>query len=328
MRHSPPRREGFTLIELLVVIAIIAILIALLLPAVQQAREAARRTQCKNNLKQLGLAFHNYADVYKSFPIGNVNTTPNTNASLGPLGIPAERTVPNDMWTWGASILPYLEQTPLFNQLNVGAVPNPGASSTLKVLLQTPIKSYMCPSDTMGVLNTFYANYGKLNYPASKSMVLWRDTVTDDGRSNRVTTLRDIVDGTSNTFLFAERAAINLPGTLVTAGGIWGVQKSTNGSGTFDPFPAPNTSGLPGLITAAGSCCDSTVDATLNVRGGTSSMHEGGIQVCMADGSVRFVSENIESARCTPMSTCVRNGTVSLYSRLYYREDGMPVGEF
>jgi prepilin-type N-terminal cleavage/methylation domain-containing protein len=322
MLTRPAKRDAFTLIELLVVIAIIAILIALLLPAVQQAREAARRTQCKNNLKQIGLAFHNYADVYGSrFPIGNLNTTIDAT-----LGYPKDTTVPNDMWTWGATILPFLDQAPLYNQLQPGSTLN-AASATLKPLLQTPIAAYMCPSDTMGNQNTFYSNYGKSNYVASKPMVLWRDTATDNGRSNRSTQIRDIVDGMSNTFLMAERAAINQPNVMITAGGIWGIQKGTNGAYSFDATPPPNTSGAPGLITSSGSCCDSTVD-TLNVRGGTSSQHEGGIQVTMADGSVRFISENIDAKRCTPMTTCVAAGTVSTYSRLYYRDDGMPVGEF
>jgi prepilin-type N-terminal cleavage/methylation domain-containing protein len=321
MMFLKSRRSAFTLIELLVVIAIIAILIALLLPAVQQAREAARRTQCKNHLKQLGLAFHNYADVFNKFPIGNLNTVPNAMT-----GVPIETNVPNDMWTWGASILPFIEQSPLYNQLKPGSTPTASAAA-LKPLLQTPIAVYMCPSDVMGVQNSFYSNYGKSNYVASKTMVLWRDVSGDKGLSNRSTSMRDIPDGMSNTFLASERAAINSPGTLVTAGGIWGIQKGTNGAYSFDATPPPNTSGAPGLITAAGSCCDSTVD-TLNVRGGVSSLHEGGVHVLLADGSARFLSENIDAKRCTPMTTCVANGTVSLYSRLYYRDDGMPVGEF
>src|SRR5437588_8459259 len=100
-------RRGFTLIELLVVIAIIAVLIALLLPAVQQAREAARRSQCRNNLKQLGIALHNYHDTHRVFPIGFLDTiwgTGETNVSAG--------------WSWGAYLLPYLDNAALYNQFN------------------------------------------------------------------------------------------------------------------------------------------------------------------------------------------------------------------
>jgi len=320
MKRLMAKRDAFTLIELLVVIAIIAILIALLLPAVQQAREAARRTQCKNHLKQLGLAFHNYADIFRSFPIGNLNTTP------GPNGYPVETSVPNDKWVWSAAILPQIDQTPLYNQLAPGSTYD-AAAAALKPLLQTPIATYMCPSDVMANLNSFYANYGKSNYIAAKPMVLWRDVPTDGGRSNRVTQFRDITDGMSNTFLTSERAAINSPATLVTAGGVWGIQKGTNGSHSFDATPPPNTSGAAGMITSTGACCDSTVDV-LNVRGGVSSLHEGGVHVGMADGAVRFLSENIDAKRCTPMKDCAAAGNVSLYSRLYYRDDGLPIGEF
>ncbi len=112
LRRSFERR-GFTLIELLVVIAIIAILIALLLPAVQQAREAARRTQCRNNLKQIGLAMHNYHDIYNTFPPSFImKNPPSANAN----------SVERSMYGWGALILPQIDQAPLFNRLNVGTV--------------------------------------------------------------------------------------------------------------------------------------------------------------------------------------------------------------
>src|SRR6478736_6048110 len=99
--------KAFTLIELLVVIAIIAILIALLLPAVQQAREAARRTQCRNNLKQIGLAFHNYHDALNQFPMGFMATQPVTNSGGG-----ASSSTEMGLWGWGVYILPYIDQGP------------------------------------------------------------------------------------------------------------------------------------------------------------------------------------------------------------------------
>src|SRR5689334_25410189 len=110
MRFEFGRRRAFTLIELLVVIAIIAVLIALLLPAVQQAREAARRTQCKNNLKQIGLALHNYHDTFRLFPPGYVDRNGNPNL-----------TPDNDLgpgWGWAAFLLPYIDQSPLYSPIN------------------------------------------------------------------------------------------------------------------------------------------------------------------------------------------------------------------
>src|SRR5690242_1917599 len=117
-RRLRQRVDGFTLIELLVVIAIIAILIALLLPAVQQAREAARRTQCKNNLKQLGLALNNYETTHKGIPQSTPVMTGNGGgATYGSGG--ASTAAPRTDWTWSAMLLPYIEQAPLYNTMNV-----------------------------------------------------------------------------------------------------------------------------------------------------------------------------------------------------------------
>ncbi len=127
------RRSGFTLIELLVVIAIIAILIALLLPAVQQAREAARRTQCKNNLKQFGLAFHNYHDVYGMFAKPEIL---GLTVGTGSMGVSSST-------TWTTALLPYLEQTNVYNQLNLNISP---FNSVNQAAYRTVVANFMCPS--------------------------------------------------------------------------------------------------------------------------------------------------------------------------------------
>lgn len=158
MKKNSKGRRGFTLIELLVVIAIIAVLVSLLLPAVQQAREAARRTQCKNNLKQLGLALHNYHDTFNVFPPAWVtgqqfNSTGTVASNPGPAG-PVEATI----WSWGAMILPQLEQSALFNLVQPGTrridqnLALGGANATA---LTTPLPASFCPSDTGPSLNTF-----------------------------------------------------------------------------------------------------------------------------------------------------------------------------
>ena len=138
------RQRGFTLIELLVVIAIIAILVALLLPAVQQAREAARRTQCKNNLKQLAIAVHNYHDTHRVYPFGK-----------GPsyAGAPVYA-----RWSQHAMLLPYIEQEALSKQANVSDTTNMDASAATLAAIATPIKSLRCPSDITAATRNDAAN--------------------------------------------------------------------------------------------------------------------------------------------------------------------------
>ena len=220
------RQRGFTLIELLVVIAIIAILIALLLPAVQQAREAARRTQCKNNLKQIGLAMHNYHDTHNVFPPGTVPRRETGNNG---------RVLANyESYGWSAMILPQMEQSNVTNQLQMSsrtlneALIVANAAGTLDQVFP-PLNVYQCPSDTTGPnlqtgMRRFHFNglsgIGNnwrpptLNYPGSTG------ELSGDLRAPRQLNhrpcsgvlfngskikMRDIVDGTSNTFIVGER---------------------------------------------------------------------------------------------------------------------------
>src|SRR5438132_11190541 len=189
MRSSSVRR-AFTLIELLVVIAIIAILIGLLLPAVQKVREAAARVQCQNNLKQMGLACHAYHDSRKSFPPGYLATAAYPDTAPG--------------WGWAAFILPYIEQAPLYNQIDFT---QPVQSSAA---IQTIIPLYLCPSDP--VPSTPFpitdATLGTIcrAAPSSYAATVGDDSSDADGPTgngifyrNSTTRLVDITDGTSST---------------------------------------------------------------------------------------------------------------------------------
>ncbi len=193
--------RGFTLIELLVVIAIIAVLIALLLPAVQAAREAARRAQCVNNLKQIGLAMHNYHSTYDTFPMG-VSATNNTWNSAN--GCSAQVTW--NGWSVHALMLPYLEATPVFNAINFAFDPLVCNSQNFQnTAFLTLIPGFLCPSDPYsgrrsGFINNYCASIGTSigvvqNYPSQSTGVFSYQTSYS---------LRDITDGSSNTVAFGE----------------------------------------------------------------------------------------------------------------------------
>lgn len=193
------RIRGFTLIELLVVIAIIAILIALLLPAVQQAREAARRTQCKNNLKQLALAMHNYHDVYDQFPCAGA-TTENDGGRYRQAWL---------TWSGFAMLLPYIEQSNVYNQIDFNYTWHrniPTLGSTNNTLARTRIAAFVCPSDP-GADASYSANMAPTSYglsagPASN----WSMRLNNPGIFTlwNAAKIRDIKDGTSNTIAGAE----------------------------------------------------------------------------------------------------------------------------
>ena len=193
-------RRGFTLIELLVVIAIIAVLIALLLPAVQAAREAARRSQCVNNLKQIGLGLHNYHSSNEVFPMG---ASKNGYGSIG-------NYVNWNSWSAQALILPFMEQAPLFNSINFNLCPENGdgqADPNNSTVTLLTIKAYLCPSDTYAgkwCNNSYFSCYG-----TSTS-----NNYVNEGGSHRGGSgmfgmwisfgLADVTDGSSNTVAFAE----------------------------------------------------------------------------------------------------------------------------
>ncbi len=316
---TPPRiiRKGFTLIELLVVIAIIAILIALLLPAVQQAREAARRTQCKNNFKQMGLAMHNYADTHQVFPPGVINRL-TTCATMSNGAVPPDAN--NHAWGWGTFILPFIDQAPLYNILKPDGcrMPNAGDLFNGTPLLNTPLPAFACPSDTGENVNAFYHNYSKSNYVANE----------DSFSVNTKTSFRDITDGTSNTLLIAERRLTRDPAGKRFGGAmIWGRGNNSDASNKFRvnwPINAPTaTTSNSGFAGDAGC-----------TRHGMSSQHVGGAQFLMFDGAVRFISENIShNPAAGSTTTCIANnvnqaGAAFTMQNLYYKNDGQTVGEF
>jgi prepilin-type N-terminal cleavage/methylation domain-containing protein len=190
-----PRRRGFTLIELLVVIAIIGVLVSLLLPAVQQAREAARRTQCKNNLKQTGLALHNYLDTYTKFPPSYCV-------------VPGVTTTVGGQWSFRARILPYLDQANLQGLINWGV----GYSTQLNVAT-TRVPSFLCPSEVNDIIRVNPSTGVPRDYPASYAAnfgtwKVWDPTNGTGGdgalHPNSRFSTADFTDGMSNTLCAAE----------------------------------------------------------------------------------------------------------------------------
>ncbi|MEZ6126381.1 MAG: DUF1559 domain-containing protein [Planctomycetaceae bacterium] len=344
------RLRGFTLIELLVVIAIIAILIALLLPAVQQAREAARRTQCKNNLKQLGLAIHNYHDTFKTFPPGYVTNytfwrTTNNAAGDRP-GFIATTTDYAD-WTWSAMILPYIDQAPAYNALNINTLPAAVSltnANSVSILTQ-PMPAFRCPSDigpdvaygardvkdsNGNVVNTMVSNYvgsnrGHVSNLNVASIQQLNGQLGIFG-PNTKTKIRDVTDGTSNTLLVGERAweyqIIDALGALQKAQSRAGLAIVMRGGqdSSAPPNGQGNANGYGDSIGTTGPGLNSNdiLNATSvvthgRVRSGYSSLHAGGVQFLLCDGAVRFASENMSR-------TVLANVAV--------RDDGNVVGEW
>lgn len=316
------RRTAFTLIELLVVIAIIAILIALLLPAVQQAREAARRTTCKNNVKQLTLALHNYHDVYLRFPPGQVNNragAPGT--STGPENSDGSNGSGNvgPGSTWSLSILAQLEQGPMFNNFMKIAGEKPevidwlgNATYVNYPVGNSQLPAFTCPSSPMpgGELanGTGMEHLGRGNYGACFGKGTYALASTDDSAVggmfgiNSNISMRDLTDGTSNTLCLAELMfshtldpnGIDFPSKDVR--GVWAY--GAMGANTFSTQTQPNAAvadrvwGCRNKPLERMPCVQSNAYWTLFAA--SRSHHIGGVQVSMGDGGVRFVSENID----------------------------------
>ena len=295
-------------------IAIIAILIALLLPAVQQAREAARRSQCQNNLKQIGLGMHNYHSTHKTLPPGLI-------AESG--------------WAWGTFLLPYIDQAPLYNQFNMSGYMDVNQAGILSNV-RTVLPVFLCPSDssrnksespsslckvasrpgetgpggTSGP-HAWYANIGPY-YQIGQSNYIGvtgtgsrdcYDTAPNNGAfwENSNVRIKDITDGTSNTMLVVERDAVNHMGG--NWAGVGNPRTVCNWHYTQYPVLHSTRATYGGINLSDGRSCGS--------------MHEGGVQILLADGAVRFLNENVDAANNS-----------STYQKLGARNDGLTIGEF
>ena len=298
-------RRGFTLIELLVVIAIIAILVALLLPAVQQAREAARRTSCRNHLKQFGLALHNYHDTHTVLPYGTRSS-----------GIASR-----DMWF--QRILPFLEQGNLYDaywQWHETESANGGHDGNGRTyvhhtptnIVGPPIAVAMCPSDPAGPAHNqsrFQGNY-VMNHGATENI---RSTGSGMVFPNSRIGLRDVIDGTSNTLMAAEVIIRGKTGSGWGSAGAYFVG-GDHGEYAFTAREAPNTP-LPDQIHTckdtnhAFAPCISHANADPSYNYARS-YHQGGVTVLMVDGAVRFVSENIHLGTWRNLATRAGNEVI------------------
>ena len=312
MRVPQLSKRGFTLIELLVVIAIIAILIALLLPAVQQAREAARRSQCKNNLKQIGLALHNYHDTHRVFPPGFVREYGSATAN-DDTATDASR---QGNWAWGAFILPFVDQAALFNLLEVGPTTcaEAMADATKRALLLQPLDAYRCPSDPNDGRSphsfrddsgTDYSPAMALsNYVAANHQDNTRRSNTGIFGMDSNVKFRDVIDGTSNTLLVGERAhkvSTGMegtdPGNSQTISRILDAQAGCAycTRGTRENSSHGIRDVLGSSVTSINGPTDLSVGYVQSTSArGFSSAHEGGAHFVLADGSVRFLSENLD----------------------------------
>lgn len=363
------RRKAFTLIELLVVIAIIAILIALLLPAVQQAREAARRTQCKNNLKQFGLAIHNYHDVYNCVPLGC------TVAGATPAG---QAGGANEFRRFSAHfpLLPYIEQDNLYKASVAELAPINGASaawSSSVPAVSTQTAHLLCPSDGI-VSGNPEQRPAQTNYMFSRGDNAWDYNqqwhgnggrglrgffkgVRNDGQAGTPRRFRDVTDGLSNTIAMGERIKAIAGGrsvldgattTTVSQGGRRrpaDCKASIGQNGIYTNLGNGRGSRLAGVraydgappftmittILAPNSASCKHQNNNAHDRDGIMTMasrHTGGAQVLLGDGSVRFLSENIDTGDLTAQPVTGGRSPYGIMGALGSVSGGETLGEF
>lgn len=302
--RSKKRASGFTLVEILVVISIIGILVALLLPAVGAAREAARRMSCQNNMKQIGLALHNYESAFKHFPAGYLH-------KYGPAGSAEEQA--NHMGlAWGAAMLPQLEEGGLYEQINFEV---PIWHDANRAVRDVHLPVFLCPSDTYSpgwyvvrddsvtpveryACSTYAANWG----PADDTINL--DATPTQSRGvfyrNSFTRVSAVMDGLSNTLAFGERHNGPIPSSTTTAGGhsefenawIAAVREVTEYTDDHGHMVLFETQFRPNQLDGDDK--------------GLSAPHSGLCQFVLCDGSVRAITENIDAEVYDALAT--RNG--------------------
>ena len=278
------RRRAFTLIELLVVIAIISVLIALLLPAVQQAREAARRSQCINNQKQLGLALHNYHDTFNVFPPGWIGVQGGRPNTEGPSG-----------FAWGSHLLPNLDQAPLYNQINFKASlldpSNDIARKTVLSVFRCPsdpstdtwqIKEEANPTNILATLPTanYVGSFGTVGYEDICDPALFPPFPAAQCRGdgmffhNSAMRMRDVTDGMSNTVFLGEHRS----------------DRKLDWHSTWVGLVAGGEEAAARILAVS----DHTPNHPALHIDDFSSWHTGGVHLLFGDGRVRFVTQNID----------------------------------
>lgn len=329
LSHPLRKPAGFTLVELLVVIAIIGILIALLLPAVQAAREAARRAQCTNNLKQLALGLHNYESSYGTFPPGAIY--------MGTTAITSAAQICRDGgWgaTWVVMVLPFIEQKPLADQYVSGSLARTGGATTANnMVTRTQIPALLCPTHPpiTSRLTQDFDGFAKGNYAGCTGggqMVLWSHFNNSEYKGvfsvvgQYGAKLRDITDGTSNVVMLSEICILD---NVSDDRGAWGWCAGPLFSGqaycnSQTRIFTPNTTQYTDCSQYAANNTNETKfnlkndpDGTTGAGVGARSFHPGGVNAALADGSVRFLSDTIDQAN---------------YLHLLAIGDGNPLKEF
>ncbi len=318
--------SGFTLVELLVVIAIIGVLVALLLPAVQAAREAARRMQCSNNLKQIGLGFHNYHDANKKLPAAQEYGNPLLNHGEKP------------GWAWSAFIMPYLEGNAAYEQIDFDEFFFNGNHPEL---LANPVALAVCPSDNMEPVREHFPGKTAIPIQATSSYaVSYGPFDIDNGiyrgypermrgcfYYNTEVEFREVTDGLSNTIIAGELTFLEslvVEKTRRDWNGFWYGRhdgRSTNGAAYW----------VLSLNRSATTRMNAPGKAEIVLRKGFHGSHPGGVQFLFGDGAVRYVSETINHTATPywpPNVLEVQMQKMGTYQQLHGRDDGTVIGDY